>query len=256
MSPELRKLATLLDAGGSVGDQAHARATISIPSVAADVPTSMEVTPHRLGDDLDPRLIVLREPASPRAAAFRVLAHRLREQAGARAIAVSSPGRGEGKTTCAVNVALALGEAGRARVLLIETALRTPALADLFGFRPPLCFSRQLAIHRQEPLSPWSVVDVQPLDLHVAAMLVEGDRPAMLDAVAFLIAIERLRPAGYDYIVIDAPAVLGGIDANLVQDAADGTLLCASTRRTRARDVRRAVEQLSPGRILGVALLE
>src|SRR5438477_583444 len=97
------------------------------------------VATHRPPADPDERLILVRDPDSARAASFRVLRHRLQEKGDPRVIAVTSAGPREGKTTCAVNLALALGECGRAKVLLIEANLWTPALAPLFGFMPPEC---------------------------------------------------------------------------------------------------------------------
>jgi len=56
--------------------------------------------------------------------------------------------------------------------------------------------------------------------------------------------------------VIDCPAVLGSADVNLIQDAADGVLLVARKKTSTVRDLRRAVEQLTPAKVLGTALLE
>ncbi|MEZ4366436.1 MAG: hypothetical protein R2939_09135 [Kofleriaceae bacterium] len=71
------------------------------------------------------------------------------------------------------------------------------------------------------------------------------ERP-LLDAPAFAIAMDRLRLAGYDHIVVDTPPVLGGAEVNLIQDAVDGVVLALRARTSTARDLRRAVEQLSP----------
>ena len=206
--------------------------------------------------ELDPRMILLREPDSPRAAAYRVLRHRLFERRDPRVIVVSSAESREGKTTCAVNLALALGEANRARVLLVEANLRAPALAALLGFLPPECFGEQLARHRERPLDPWSVVEVFSPSLHVAAVKPGAPVRPLTDGPALAIAIERLRLAGYDYVVIDTPPVLGSADVNLVCDAADGVLLVGWARRSVARSLRRACEQLGPATLLGLALLD
>ncbi|HZS41696.1 MAG TPA: P-loop NTPase [Polyangia bacterium] len=243
----------------------NAPATIQQSAIAASGPppadtqkTKVWVATHKLLADPDPRLILLREPDSPRAASFRVLRHRLAEQNDPRTIVVSSAEAGDGKTTCAVNLALALGECGRARVLLVEANLRAPTLAALFGFLPPECFSAQLERHRERPLDPWSVVEVGSPSLHVVAVKpgasTEG-RP-LLDGVAFGIAIDMLKRGGYDYLVLDTPPVLGSADVNLIEDFADGVLLAARSRKSSSRALRRAVEQLQPGKILGVTLLD
>jgi Mrp family chromosome partitioning ATPase len=217
--------------------------------------TQVWVATHKPPEDPDERLVMVREPDSARAASFRVLRHRLQERGDPRVIAVTSPGPREGKTTCAVNLALALGECGRAKVLLVEANLRSPALAALFGFLPPECFSTQLARHKDKPLDAWSVVEVFSPSLHVLAVKPDADARPLLDGPAFSLALEMLRQANYDYIVIDTPPVLGAADVNLVEDVADGVLFTAWSRETSGRRLRQAIEQLAPAKLLGLALL-
>jgi Mrp family chromosome partitioning ATPase len=232
--------------------------------LAADPPTGeiqkakVWVATHKAPPDPDPRLILLREPDSQRAASFRVMRHRLEERGAPRTIAVTSAEPGEGKTTCAANLAMALGECGRARVLLVEANLRSPALAALFGFLPPECFAQQLTRHRERPLDPWSVVEVYSPSLHVAAVKPgpENENRPLLDGIAFGIAMDMLKRSGYDYLVIDTPPVLGSADVNLIEDYADGVLLTAWSRQSSGRALRRAIDQLSPAKILGLTLLD
>src|SRR5262249_31102421 len=117
------------------------RATLHSPGPVLESSEWVRVQRMPPGDASDPRLVMVRAPDSPAAAAFRVLRHRLIERDGLRTVLVTSPRVGEGKTTCAVNLALALCEAGRARVLLLEANFRRPAIARMLGFRPPVCFS-------------------------------------------------------------------------------------------------------------------
>lgn len=204
----------------------------------------------------DPRLILLTAPESVSAASFRVLRHRLEERGKPRILAITSAKSGEGKTTLAANLALALGEYGRARVLLVEANLRTPVLAALFGFAPPEGFVAQLERHKRSPLEPWWVVEVES-SLHVLAAhpKSDGDGRSLLDAPAFGLVMEAISRAGYDYIVLDTPPVLGSADVNLVQDWADGVLLSAWARRTSSRAIRQCLDQLAPAKIVGLALL-
>jgi Mrp family chromosome partitioning ATPase len=237
---------------------AEAPAAGSLPSVPPQEreKTKVWVATHKPPVDPDRRLILLREPDSAQAASFRVLRHRLEQRGNPRVIAVTSAEEGEGKTTCAANLAMALGECERARVLLVEANLRNPSLAALFGFLPPTCFSLQLQQHKEKPLDPWSVVEAFTPSLHVIAVKPGQESRPLLDGPAFAHAMDMLRNAGYDYIVLDTPPVLGSADVNLVEDTCDGVLLCGWARRSSGRALRRAVEQLAPAKILGITLLD
>jgi Mrp family chromosome partitioning ATPase len=214
------------------------------------------VATHKAPPEPDPRLILVREPDSLRAASFRVIRHRVSERGNPRVIAVTSAGARDGKTTCAANLSLALSEFGRAKVLLLEANLRAPQIAVLFGFLPPECFSVQLQRHRDRPLDPWSIVEAFSPALHVLAVKPgEADRP-LLDAPAFAIAIEMLLRVGYDYIVVDTPPVLGSADVNLIEDYVDAVILTARSGRTLGRSLREAIDQLSPRKLLGVTLID
>ena len=237
------------------------QASLTMPPAHAGpidhTPTEISLTQHHLSAEaIDPRLVLLTDPDSDRAAAFRVLRHHLMAAGNPRIVAVSSPRAGEGKTTAAVNLAISLAECGRAKVLLVETHLRRPQLAAMFRFSPPWCFAEQLASHRHQPLLPWSLVEIPQLWLHVAAINPAGDRTQILDAPAFAIAMERLRLGGYDHIVVDTPSVLGSADINLIQDAVDAIALVAAAKKSTARDMRRTLDQLGDHKIVGAIFLQ
>lgn len=242
----------------SVTAPAPAPAAEASASAASAMPmASQMVRVHRLppGEAADPRLVLVRTPDAPAAAGFRVLRHRLTERPGLRVVLVTSPKAAEGKTTCALNLALALGEAGRARVLLLEANLRRPTLAKALGFRPPICFSAQLDAHKAQPMQPWVVVESVAASLHTMVVLPEVHSRPFLDGPALALCIEQLRGAGYDYIVVDSPPVLGSADVNLIQESVDGTLLAMWAKRSRVRAMRATIAQLGKEKIVGVALM-
>jgi len=219
-------------------------------------PPEVGLTQHHLPDEThDQRLSLVIDPDSERAAAFRVLRHHLLEVGRPQCVVVSSANAGEGKTTVAINLALSLAECGRAKVLLVETHVRRPQLAGTFKFVPPWCFAEQLAAHRQQPMLPWSLVEIPGLWLHVAAINPRIEKTQLLDGPAFAIAIERLRLAGYDHIVVDAPPVLGSADVNLLADAADAVLMVVKSRQTTTRDLRRAIDQIGANKVAGTVLV-
>jgi Mrp family chromosome partitioning ATPase len=221
-------------------------------------PPEIELVQHDIPTDApyDSRLWLLREPDSEQSAAFRVLRHHVLDAGNPKVIAVTGPEEGCGKTTVALNLAMALAECGRSEVLLIDANLRKPKIASILRFVPPWCFAEQLTEHKEQPFSPWGFVNIPLIGLHVAGINPRTERPHRLDAPSFALAINRLRLAPYQHIVIDCPSVIGNADVNLIQDATDGVLLAARAKQVTARDIRNAVDQLTPTKILGTALFE
>ena len=242
------------------GMASNANATIGpasqqpVASGVAKVPIRTGEVPTRL---CDPRLIMLNIPDSVRAASFRVLRHRLVERGHPRTIVVTSAEARDGKTTCAANLAIALSEFDRARVLLLEANLRSPGLAELLGMRPPVCLVHQLASHKQQPMAPWDVAPVITPLLHTLVVdPSQFKRPRVIDGPAMELAISQLKRVGYDYIVIDTPPVLGHADVNLLQDCADGVVFSMQARKSSNKALRRAIDQLTPAKVLGVVMLD
>jgi Mrp family chromosome partitioning ATPase len=227
----------------------------------------------------DARLVLWRQRESESATSYRLLRQRLIERGDPRTLLCTSAAPGEGKTTLATNLALALAELGRHRVLLVEGNFRGAALGEVFGFKPPKGFAEQLARHRVRPADPWVVVQIGTTQLFVMAAeprccphcssvidkaarfcgqcgkSVAAGATAALDAVSFATALQRFRQA-FDYVVVDAPAVLSSGDVNLIQDTTDGVVFAARKGRSLARALRRAMEQVSPAPVVAVALLD
>jgi Mrp family chromosome partitioning ATPase len=238
------------------------KATVMQPAMSkslspAGPPPEVGLTQHHLpeGEDLDPRLVMVSDPDSELAASFRVLRHHLLELGRPQVIVVSSALHGDGKTTTALNLALALSECGRAKVLLAEAHLRRPQIGAAVKLVPPWCFAEQLAAHRNQPMLPWSLVEIPQLWLHVAAVNPRIEKTQLLDAPAFAIAMERLRMV-YDHVVIDAPPVLGSADVNLMADAADAVVLAVRAKRTTTRQVRKAIDQVGASKVIGTVLCQ
>src|SRR5262249_54642314 len=93
-----------------------------------------------LAGGIDGHLVSLLDPVSPRAEQYRTLryiveqAHRVEQVS---ILAVSAPTVGDGKTTTAINLAGALGQATDARVVLIDADLRRPCLHQYLGMGEP-----------------------------------------------------------------------------------------------------------------------
>jgi Mrp family chromosome partitioning ATPase/uncharacterized protein involved in exopolysaccharide biosynthesis len=203
----------------------------------------------------DAPVVMLRDADSPAAAGFRVLRHRLEERSVEGAILVTSPRGGEGKTFCAINMALALGEAWQSRVLLLEADFRNPSLARLLGFQPPACIARQLERDLVPGAHTWDVAEVLVPWLHAAVVNPDNSYSPELDGPSLRVCVEDSLRAGYDYIVIDTPPVLGTADVNLVEASVGGIVMVLRAGHSRARDFRAAVEQIGTTKLLGVIWL-
>ena len=97
-----------------------------------------------------------------------------------------------------------------------------------------------------EPLTPLHVMAVNPTIKH----------SPLLDPIAFSIAIDRLRMAGYDYIVVDTSPVLESADVNLIADSLDGLVMTALAKKSDAKSIKRAMNQIGSMTFLGTILLE
>ena len=197
-------------------------------------------------------------PAPPAAlAALRILRHRLEQRRGDASFVVSvmSPGRGEGKTTLAVRLAITLSEADRARVILVEGNFERPRLAAALGLRlPPAAgFSEQIHERMAGRGVAWGVIRLGP---SLSLLAEPGDvaaHPEAIHSTHFESALAALRRS-YEYVVIDGPAVMGSGDANVLEGASDGVLLLVRTGATQGASLSRAMAQLGERRVLGVVL--
>ena len=218
---------------------------------------------------VDPEIVMLSDPYSKRADAYRALRRKLASGT-ARIIAVTSAMPKEGKTTCAINLAIALAETSPRNVLLVEANIRSPGLAAALKFDPPRCFAEQLRKRRKDPMEPWVVVeqteqsDAPPPSqasstrgrLHLLAMDPRAQRPPLLDGVSFSDGVQSLKRAGYEYIVLDTPPVMESMDMSVIGDSVDGVILTSLVKKSTRKALRQAMEQLKPAPVLGVVVLE
>jgi Mrp family chromosome partitioning ATPase len=217
-------------------------------------PAEVLATKHVVPARRDWRLVVLDQRMVPQAAGIRSLRHRLADRGDPRVILVTSAGRRECKTFCAANLALALAEVKRSRVLLVDANLHHPQLASMFGITDPPCFFQQLEAHRSDFLTPWRVVELTTYDLHVLALR-PGDGSRVFDGPHLTSCLDSLRGV-YEYIVVDGPPVANSSEIPLLEDAVDGLVFTARAGHAHAQSLRYALEQVSPQDVLGVVLVD
>jgi Mrp family chromosome partitioning ATPase len=235
----------------TVHSEKQPQPTITTTTWPAPVVVQEEVW---LPASLDPRLVMLREPSSERARNYRLLQHRLLASSDPRVIAITSALPGEGKTTCAANLALVLADQPFARVLLIEANVRRPALGEVFGFEPAASFMGRI-VRDREAAPPYAVAAIRGSRLHIAALRSDAPRDLRVDRSALGLVVSDLR-SFFDYIVIDGASVLESADVDAVGECVDGVVVAARAAKTRRGVLRRAIDQLRPAPVLGVVLLD
>jgi Mrp family chromosome partitioning ATPase len=243
------------------GMRTHQDLALWTPAPEALGPTSargtgpmIELEHVTLPETLDTRLVILSEPGSERARSYRLLRHQLFSRADPRIVAVTSAGPGEGKTTCALNLALAMAEDTMTRVLLVDANLRRPALGRVLGFSPSESLVEKIT-RFADVGPPYPVASISGTRLHVAALPATPFAGGRLDRTLFAVALSDLREA-YDYVVIDAGSMLESADVDVVGECSNGVIVAARAGRSRKGNMRRAISQLAPAPVLGSVLID
>jgi non-specific protein-tyrosine kinase len=199
-------------------------------------------------------LTALLRPRSPIAEAYRTLRTNLEfamVDTPARSILVTSPVPGDGKTTVAANLAVALAQAGR-RTILVDADLRRPTIAEVFGIQSPGLTD---LVTRHRTAADFLVATEQP-NLRV---LVSGPVPPnpgeLLATQWFRRMLDSLTEAA-DVVVLDSAPLVLVADAAVVAAQVDATLLVVRAGTTRKDAILRSVDALrqAGARVLGVAL--
>lgn len=211
------------------------------------LPTSL----RRRHDSLE-RALMFCEPAPMAAECYRSACHSLLLASATvpRVIAFVSAMPLEGKTTSAVNCAIALAQHGT-QVLLVDADLRHPSVHNFFGLELSRGFRNAPGTDGAEPRA----IAQQPgLSVLTAGDWSEdGSRVAGTKAMAMLIAQWG---ASYDYVVIDTPpATLVG-DALVLATYADAAVLVLRSGLTSRSVVRRMRDALqrSHSNVSGILL--
>ena len=183
------------------------------------------------------------QPASPFAEAVRTLRTRVLLSRGDHpqgVVLVTSSSRGEGKTTVATNLALALGQLGE--VLLIDADMRHASAASRLGLSSDAPGLSELVegtadesacIHRV----PGADIDMLPTGA------VPPDSLQIMSSEKFAQTLDRLRKR-YAWMVIDSPATQAGSDAVMLSRASDAVLVVIRANQTPRPQIQAAIKAL------------
>src|SRR5713226_396184 len=206
--------------------------------------------------DSEPQLIVVQDPRSAVAEAFRTLRTNIQFKSldnPVRTILVTSSAAEEGKSTVVANLAVSLAQTGAA-VIAVDCDLRNPGLHRIFGL-PNERGLTSLMLTPDSGLREY----LQRSEAGGVDVLTSGPLPPnpaeLLGSKRMESLVRELRDMA-DYVVFDTPPVLAVTDAAVLANKVDGAILVLSAGRARrdaAKKAKRTLEELS-GHFLGVVV--
>ena len=203
---------------------------------------------HRPGLSRKPKkahffgLLTRDDPKSPISEAFRLLRanlHFVDLDKGLKTIMVTSPVPGDGKTTVAANLSIALA-AQEERILIVDADFKVPAVHKIFNLpvSPGITnillegTSYQSVIRKVDGVENLDVLTIGPIPPNSSELLGSSRMRKLID---------ELRD-GYDRIIFDLPPVLVTTDAVDLASSLDGTLLVLRVGEIDKRAIKRIRE--------------
>lgn len=188
-------------------------------------------------------LVMEVDPYSPHAEEFRKLRANLMfvdVATASHSFVITSSVAGEGKTTTAVNLALAMADAG-AKVLLIDADLRNPSVARTLGIDGDAGLTTMLIGRAtfDDVAQRWKDTTLTVLP----AGQIPPNPSELLGSNAMQKTFTELS-ARFDFVLVDSPPVLPVIDALLLNKLTGATLLVVSVDTIRKRFLAQALKAL------------
>ncbi|MBW4509583.1 MAG: polysaccharide biosynthesis tyrosine autokinase [Scytonematopsis contorta HA4267-MV1] len=158
-----------------------------------------------------------------------------------RSLVISSPGQGDGKSTVAIQLALAAAAMGQ-KVLLVDANLRFPTLHKRLG----LMNIQGLTDVISQDLDWQNVIERSPQEDSLYVMTagpVPPDSVRLLASYKMQDLMSDLQ-ASYDLVIYDAPPHLGFADANLLAANTNGMVIVAGLGKLKRTEFQQALEEL------------
>ena len=158
-----------------------------------------------------------------------------------KVVAITSPGRGEGRSWLAANLAAVFAQIGE-RTLLIDADMRHPRQHELFNLSNSVGLSALLTGRAGKE----SAFRIHPhLRLFVLpAGIVPPNPQELLGRPVFDLVLERFIDQ-FDVILIDTPAAIESADAQIVAKRAGAALMIARLNLTRHSQLSAAMRSLT-----------
>lgn len=227
-----------------------------LPTIEAPVPPAPPPAHVVTAARLDRRLLAASATDSVAAEQYRALRTRMLYADNGSAMSVvliTSPGRGEGKTLTAANLALTMAQEYQRRICLVDADMRHPQLHRLFGLPDGPGLSDVLS--GRVTLDD-ALVTLEDQQITILPAGRAHERPAeLLGTAAMRRTIETLR-SQFDRIVVDAPATTPLADVGILTPLVDSVLLVVRAGVTVKPAIHDAVAAIDASKLLGVLLNE
>ncbi|HEW1984130.1 TPA: capsular polysaccharide biosynthesis protein Cps4D [Streptococcus pneumoniae] len=170
-----------------------------------------------------------------------------------KVISVTSVSPGEGKTTTSVNIAWSFARAGY-KTLLIDGDTRNSVISGFFKSREKITGLTEFLSGTADLSHGLCDTNIENLFV-VRSGSVSPNPTALLQSKNFNDMIETLRKY-FDYIIVDTAPIGIVIDAAIITQKCDASILVTATGEANKRDVQKAKQQLKQtGKLfLGVVL--
>ncbi len=206
---------------------------------------------------VDARLVSLLKPGSSGAESYsrlRLSVERMRRADQGLVVAVTSPGKGDGKTLTALNLAGALAQNDKSSVLLIELNLRADS-RNVTSYLDLKTVRGHGVIDwiRNEKMAIADVTRYLP-GFNLRLILAGGkvDLPyELLNSPRLELLLNEVR-SRYDYIVVDVPHCTELPDIELVSRFVDGFLIVVKAGFTQRKLLAETFESLGNDKVIGV----
>jgi protein-tyrosine kinase len=202
-----------------------------------------------------PQLALVHDPYSARSERIRGLRTELLlfdgKRGRANLLTVMSPGRGEGRSLLASELAIAFAQLGR-RTLLVDADLRQPGLHTLFGADNTWGLAQALAFSESPRLL--GVEGVPDLSLMTAGPVTPNPLELLSDG-RFERQLTEWRST-FEYIIIDTPPVSDYSDALAIATLAGRVLVVSRATATTHRSMKEMLRRLgsTQAQILGAVM--
>jgi Mrp family chromosome partitioning ATPase len=209
--------------------------------------------PHTVQPNLKPRRADGRLASREAMLSLYVKVESLIGATGSRIVTVMGSRAGEGATSIARELALAVAEGSDRQVLLIDANPSGNGLHRSFRLTEGIGLE-ELARHKM--LVDPAVQQLSPPNLHLARLSLETvGSSSMLDATPLDGLLAQLRERFTD-IIIDAPPVVSSGAGMVLAKRTDGIVLVLAAERTRAPVVEQAkkIIEANQSRLLGVVM--